>query len=83
MHPKMVMHPIRAEMNGNDLSTYKDPNGNLLFVDFVNTVKKGGSGFVAYEWPKPGFTSRSRNCPMWSASRRGTGSSAPASTSTI
>jgi methyl-accepting chemotaxis protein len=55
MHPKMVMHPIRAEMNGNDLSTYKDPNGNLLFVDFVNTVKKSGSGFVAYEWPKPGF----------------------------
>jgi methyl-accepting chemotaxis protein len=56
MHPKMVMHPIRAEMNGDDLSTYKDPNGNLLFVDFVNTVKKSGSGFVAYEWPKPGFT---------------------------
>ena len=55
MHPKMVMHPIRPEMNGNDLSTYKDPNGNLLFVDFVNTVKKSGSGFVPYEWPKPGF----------------------------
>jgi methyl-accepting chemotaxis protein len=55
MHPKMVMHPIRAEMNGNDLSTYKDPNGKLLFVDFVETVKKSGSGFVPYEWPKPGF----------------------------
>jgi methyl-accepting chemotaxis protein len=55
MHPKMVMHPIRAEMNGNDLSTYKDPNGKLLFVDFVDTVKKSGSGFVPYEWPKPGF----------------------------
>ncbi|KRR18413.1 methyl-accepting chemotaxis protein [Bradyrhizobium retamae] len=55
MHPKMVMHPIRPEMNGNDLSAYKDPNGKLLFVDFVNTVKKDGSGFVPYEWPKPGF----------------------------
>ncbi|MFG3595020.1 methyl-accepting chemotaxis protein [Bradyrhizobium sp. RDI18] len=55
MHPKMVMHPIRSEMNGNDLSTYKDPNGKLLFVDFVNTVRKNGSGFVPYEWPKPGF----------------------------
>ncbi|MEH2628432.1 methyl-accepting chemotaxis protein [Bradyrhizobium sp. AZCC 1719] len=55
MHPKMVMHPIRPEMNGNDLSAYKDPNGNLLFVDFVNTVRKNGSGFVPYEWPKPGF----------------------------
>jgi len=55
MHPKMVMHPIRPEMNGNDLSSYKDPNGKLLFVDFVDTVKKSGSGFVPYEWPKPGF----------------------------
>ena len=55
MHPKMVMHPIKPEMNGNDLSTYKDPNGKLLFVDFVDTVKKSGSGFVPYEWPKPGF----------------------------
>jgi methyl-accepting chemotaxis protein len=55
MHPKMVMHPIKPEMNGNDLSSYKDPNGKLLFVDFVNAVKKAGSGFVPYEWPKPGF----------------------------
>ena len=55
MHPKMVMHPIKPEMNGNDLSAFKDPNGKLLFVDFVNAVKKDGSGFVPYEWPKPGF----------------------------
>jgi methyl-accepting chemotaxis protein len=55
MHPKMVMHPIKPEMNGNDLSTYKDPNGKFLFVDFVDTVKKSGAGFVPYEWPKPGF----------------------------
>ena len=55
MHPKMVMHPIKPEMNGNDLSTYKDPNGKLLFVDFVDAVRKSGSGFVPYEWPKPGF----------------------------
>jgi methyl-accepting chemotaxis protein len=55
MHPKMVMHPIKPEMNGSDLSTYKDPNGKLLFVDFVDAVRKDGSGFVPYEWPKPGF----------------------------
>jgi methyl-accepting chemotaxis protein len=55
MHPKMVMHPIKPELAGHDLSTFKDPNGKLLFVDFVNVVRKDGSGFVAYEWPKPGF----------------------------
>ena len=55
MQPRMVMHPIKPEMNGNDLSTYKDPNGKTLFVDFVNVVKKDGAGFVPYDWPKPGF----------------------------
>ncbi len=55
MQPRMVMHPMKPEMNGNDLSTYKDPNGKTLFVDFVNAVRKDGAGFVPYEWPKPGF----------------------------
>ena len=55
MHPRMVMHPMKPEMNGNDISTFKDPNGKALFVDFVNVVKKNGAGFVPYEWPKPGF----------------------------
>ena len=55
MQPRMVMHPIKPEMNGKDLSTFKDPNGKALFVDFVNVVRKDGAGFVPYEWPKPGF----------------------------
>jgi methyl-accepting chemotaxis protein len=55
MHPRMVMHPMKPEMNGNDISTFKDPNGKALFVDFVNVVRKDGAGFVPYEWPKPGF----------------------------
>jgi methyl-accepting chemotaxis protein len=54
MHPKMVMHPIKPEMNGTDLTGNKDPNGKALFVEFVNTVKAGGQGFVDYYWPKPG-----------------------------
>jgi methyl-accepting chemotaxis protein len=55
MQPRMVMHPIKPEMNGNDISAFKDPNGKTLFVDMVNVVKKDGAGFVPYEWPKPGF----------------------------
>ncbi|WP_320202138.1 methyl-accepting chemotaxis protein [Agrobacterium sp. rho-13.3] len=54
MGPKMVMHPIKPELNGTDLSANKDPNGKHLFVEFVNTVKAGGKGFVDYYWPKPG-----------------------------
>ena len=55
MQARMVMHPMKPEMNGTDISTFKDPNGKNLFVDMVNVVKKDGSGFVPYEWPKPGF----------------------------
>ena len=54
MHPKMVMHPIKPELDGKDLSNNKDPDGKHLFVEFVNTVKAQGAGFVYYLWPKPG-----------------------------
>ncbi|NVD38774.1 methyl-accepting chemotaxis protein [Ensifer sp. HO-A22] len=54
MHPTMIMHPIKPEMDGSDLSANKDPNGKHLFVEFVKTVEKSGQGFVDYYWPKPG-----------------------------
>src|SRR4051794_31036609 len=54
MHPTMVMHPTKPELNGKDLSENKDPNGKHLFVDMVDTVKRDGAGYVAYDWPKPG-----------------------------
>jgi methyl-accepting chemotaxis protein len=54
MQPKMVMHPIRPELDGKDLSENKDPTGMRLFVAFVDVVKAKGAGDVAYLWPKPG-----------------------------
>lgn len=54
MGPKMVMHPIRPELEGTDLSSNKDPNGKNLFVEFVNVVKAQKAGNVDYMWPKPG-----------------------------
>jgi methyl-accepting chemotaxis protein len=54
MAPVMVMHPIRPELEGQDLSDDVDPNGKHLFVEFVDTVSDHGSGFVDYLWPKPG-----------------------------
>lgn len=55
MQPRVLMHPIKPELDGKDASSIKDPEGNALFVEFVDTVKKSGSGFVEYLWPKPGF----------------------------
>jgi methyl-accepting chemotaxis protein len=54
MTPRMVMHPAKPELNGKDLSGMADPNGKHLFVEFVETVKRDGAGFVDYMWPKPG-----------------------------
>ncbi|WP_119964913.1 methyl-accepting chemotaxis protein [Simplicispira lacusdiani] len=54
MQPRMVMHPIRPDLQGQDLSGNKDPTGLLLFMEFVKTVQKDGAGFVSYMWPKPG-----------------------------
>ena len=54
--PRMVMHPIKPELNGRDVSDLKDPNGFRLFVEFAELVKRQGAGFVAYQWPKPGLT---------------------------
>ncbi|QPF75542.1 HAMP domain-containing protein [Roseateles sp. DAIF2] len=54
MGPRMVMHPIRPELNGQDLGQNKDPDGKRLFVEFVDVVKASGAGYVDYLWPKPG-----------------------------
>ena len=56
LSPKMIMHPIKAEMDGTDVSNFADPNGKRIFIDFVETCKKGGAGFVNYMWPKPGHS---------------------------
>ena len=54
MQPRVVMHPTRPELDGKDVSDFKDPNGLALFKAFVNTVRQQGKGFVNYQWPKPG-----------------------------
>ena len=54
MTPRVVMHPTNPKLNGQDVSQLKDPNGFALFSAFVDTVRREGKGFVAYQWPKPG-----------------------------
>jgi methyl-accepting chemotaxis protein len=55
MVTRVVVHPIRPELNGKDMSGIKDPNGKYLFTAFVETVAREKEGFVDYLWPKPGF----------------------------
>ncbi|MBK7768636.1 MAG: cache domain-containing protein [Sulfuritalea sp.] len=53
MTPRVLMHAAKPELEGKDMSALKDPNGKLLFNEFVAVVKKNGKGFVDYYWPKP------------------------------
>ncbi len=54
MQPRMVMHPIKPELDGKELRENKDPTGKHLFVEMVEVVKAKGAGDVPYMWPKPG-----------------------------
>ena len=51
---RVVMHPIKPELNGKDGSQIRDANGVALFVAFAETGRRDGAGFVSYLWPKPG-----------------------------
>lgn len=50
MQPRMVMHPYRPDLNGQDISTYADPAGKKLFVESVALVSATGDGYVDYLW---------------------------------
>jgi len=49
-----VMHPLKPELEGKDLSELKDPAGKRIFAEFTAAVRAQGAGFVDYLWPKPG-----------------------------
>ena len=51
---KVVMHPISPQLDGKDMTGTKDPNGKLLFVEMTDVVRRSGSGYVDYQWAKPG-----------------------------
>ncbi len=54
MDSRMVMHPVKPQLEGKDLSGLKDVNGKLIFPAFVDVVRRQGSGNVSYYWPRPG-----------------------------
>ena len=53
-HPTMVMHPMKPELDGKDLSGVEDKQGLRLFVAFADLARAQGAGEAAYYWPKPG-----------------------------
>jgi methyl-accepting chemotaxis protein len=51
---KMLMHPISPDLEGKDMSGFKDQNGIYLFKEMDSLAKAVGYGVVHYMWPKPG-----------------------------
>jgi PAS domain S-box-containing protein len=50
LHPTMLTHPYRPDLNGKDLSQIYDSHSKKLFVEMVNVVNKKGEGYVDYWW---------------------------------
>jgi len=53
MHPRMVMHPYRPELIGQDLTDYtdsEDRSGQKLFTEFVELVRQSNEGYLEYLW---------------------------------
>jgi cytochrome c len=52
----MLMHPIKYKLNGQNIIGMKDTDGKRFFATMNKVVRENGSGWVEYQWPKPGTT---------------------------
>lgn len=50
MQPNMIMHPLRPDLDGQDLNEFQDPDGLHIFVEFAKVAERDGRGFVPYQW---------------------------------
>lgn len=50
LHPVMIMHPYRTELNGQDLTDFDDAHGNKMFSEFVIQTRENGEAYVGYMW---------------------------------
>jgi methyl-accepting chemotaxis protein len=53
-HPSMLMHPVKAELIGKDLTDFKDAHGTYLYRDAARIAQGAGEGWIEYVWAKPG-----------------------------
>jgi len=47
-HLMMIMHPIKPEMDGTDLTSFRDPSGKAIFVESVKAAQASAGGYVYY-----------------------------------
>lgn len=48
--PRIIMHPYRPDLNGQDVSDFRDPHGVAIFQEFVRLVERDQEGYAKYVW---------------------------------
>lgn len=59
MDANMLMHPYKKEMNNTNLGNYSDPDGHLLFKEFVLIAQTKGEGYSEHMWQRYNDTAAS------------------------
>ena len=54
MEPVMLMHPAVPALEGKNFGGLKDKNDKLFIAEMVEKVRRDGSAYVEYWWPKAG-----------------------------
>ena len=55
MQQRLVMHPIKKNIIGKDMTHIKDASGKLHWQEMVKVVRSQGEGFVDYTYKGPQF----------------------------
>ncbi|MDG3087517.1 DUF294 nucleotidyltransferase-like domain-containing protein [Vibrio hannami] len=53
MYPRMIMHPYRSDLTGQDLTNYTDSEnttGFPVFAEITKLVKSSQHGYLEYQW---------------------------------
>ena len=56
--PRMILHPYRPDLEGQDVSDYTDPRGKRLFVEMKEIAEAEGAGHLEYLWQVRGEQNR-------------------------
>jgi methyl-accepting chemotaxis protein len=50
LEPVMIMHPVKPELEGQDLTNYLDIKGKAIFMEFAEICKQNNEGYTTYYW---------------------------------
>ncbi|HWJ96228.1 MAG TPA: methyl-accepting chemotaxis protein, partial [Telluria sp.] len=61
--PVVLMHPMKPELEGKDMSGFVDQQGFPVFRAAADIAKGTGEGWIDYVWPKPGEADQKKVYP--------------------